>query len=172
MNIFSILNNPRSIIIVILLFFTIYFIIGDKTGTFNSTFLRFGPNKHSKSTDGTNTNKDTKYIGISINSWSRVIMVYFITFFSALLNAYYNTTVSISNNIIFNDKMTTIKYNKYWTYIAYILDPMFIVLFTVLQFFATATFELQYIIPQFLGIALIRIPYSISFLNKHKFITI
>ena len=169
MNIFSILNNPRNIIIVTLLFFIIYFIVGDKTGTFNDTFLRFGPNKSNKLT-GSNTY--TKYMGISINSWSRVIMVYFITFFASLLNAYYNTAVGLRDGIVFNDKMTTIKYNKYWTYIAYILDPMFIVLFTVLQFFATATFELQYIIPQFLGIALIRIPYSISFLNKHKFITI
>ena len=40
----------------------------------------------------------------------------------------------------------------------------------ILQFYATATFQIQYIIPQFLGNYITDLPFTLKWLNGKKFI--
>ena len=54
-------------------------------GAFKHKFLNFGPSNH------------TKFLGLTLDTWDKVIMVYIVGFMSTFLTAYYNT---VAHNFI------------------------------------------------------------------------
>ena len=157
-------NNPRTAIIILILFFIAFFLSEGLTTGFKDNFITFGP---AKDTHG----QPTKFMGISVDSWTKVIIIYIITFMSSLLSTYYN--LNAFGNIrayVWNPSVTHVPYSKFWTYTLLILNPVIQTILTVIQFFATATFQVQYIIPQLLASMLINTPYTLKWLSGKTFL--
>ena len=135
------------------------------TTGFGNNFLSFGPTKDEQS------GELTMFMGIKLNSWTSVNVVYLIIFISTILQSYYGNVVGSNlNAYVFNPAVELVPYSKFWTYLVYMIDPLISIILYILQFYATATFQIQYIIPQFLGNYITDLPFTLKWLNGKKFI--
>jgi hypothetical protein len=156
---FSALLRPQFALFIFIIALVIYIIILDKEGAFQKKFLNFGPSP------------DTKFFNIQLRSWSQVISVYIIAFFSALSLSYYQNIASYYlNKVLLNPAYKDpIRHSKFWSYILGIADPIVNAIITAINFFVTLTMEFQFIAFQLLGTIIISIPSNISEISKKKF---
>jgi hypothetical protein len=156
--------QPQVALVIIIIFLLSYILYNAFTGGFNYDFLTFGPTK--------DKNGDwTHYMGMTLDSWQNVGIVYCLIFISSMLNFYYGSVVfSNIETYVFTTSKTAIPYSKLWTYIIFIINPLIKTITYVVQFFATATFQIQYIIPQLLARYIIELPYVLNWLKGKKFI--
>lgn len=154
--------SPKVALIVFTLFLVAYLIFIDEEGGFGESFLHFGPGKDEAST--------TKFLGIKLDNWTKVILLYIVGFFSSLMTSYYQTVMS--NNIhsyIWNRALTSVPYSKTWTYIIVMMEPFFYQILSIIQFFTNMTMQLQFIIPQFVGSFIADIPFTLQRLGEKRF---
>lgn len=154
--------SPKIALIIFIFFIIGYIIFIDEEGGFTEQFLHFGP--------GTTDKNTTKFLGIKLDSWTKVAMLYIVGFFSALLTSYYQTVMG--NNIhsyIWNRALKSVPFSKTWTYFIVILEPFFYQVLQVIQFFTNMTMQLQFIIPQFIGSYLADVPFTIQRLGEKRF---
>ena len=162
--VYDFFNNPQTALIIILIFFLVFLLSEGLTVGFGNNFLSFGPTQDE---DG----KPTKFMGINVDSWSKVGVIYTITFIASLLSAYYNTNVySNIHAYVWNPAVKKVPFSKFWTYLILILNPIIQTLLYVIQFFATATFQLQYIIPQFVASYIVDLPFTLKWLSGKTFL--
>ena len=76
---FDFFFNVKIAFYVFIIFIIIYLVLLTEEGAFKDKFLNFGPSNH------------TKFLGLTLDTWDKVIMVYIIGFMSTFLTAYYNT---------------------------------------------------------------------------------
>jgi len=155
-NILKFINHPRTVIIILLLFILFYFLYGGLIEGFGKNFLSFGPNQDTYG-------EYTYFMGIRLDTWHRVIMAYIIIFLTAVVQIYYYTSGEYLKGMFH-----TIPYIKTLSSNIYmLLDPLFNTILYIITFYATATFEIQYLLPQLLGTYFINIPYILLwFSNK------
>jgi len=156
MNVFK----PQFALIIFTVILIAYIIILDKEGAFQKKFLNFGPSP------------DTKFLNIHLNSWSQVISVYFIAFFSAFSLSYYQRFASsfVSGVLLNPAYKEPIKHSKTWSNVLGIVDPVINAIMSAINFFVTLTMEFQFIICQLLGTIAITIPANIYEISKKTFI--
>lgn len=152
------LFEPRMAFIIFIIFILIYLVFLDEEGAFKK-FVKFGPDP------------DTKFLGMKLDSWKKVILVYVVAFFSALLQSYYSTVMfdfihSKLWNPAYKEK---IKITKWWATLIVTIEPLLYWFLGIVQFFITLTMKLQFIIPQFLGQCVTDIPYGLMKINEKKF---
>jgi hypothetical protein len=151
--------EPRMAFFIFTTFIIIYLVFLDEEGAFKN-FTKFGPDP------------DQKFIGMKIDTWHKVILLYVVGFFSALLQSYYSTVMfdfihSKLWNPAYKEK---IKITKFWATIICLVEPLLYWLLGIVQFFITLTMKLQFIIPQFLGTLIVDVPYSLMKISEKKFI--
>ena len=162
---FDFFNNPKIALLIMLIFLFAFFLAQGLTTGFGNNFLTFGPTKDEQ------TGEPTMFMGIQLDTWNNVGLVYVIIFISTVLQSYYNNSVGGNlNAYVFNPAIDTVPYSKFWTYIVYMSDPLISIILYIIQFYATATFQLQYIIPQFIGNYITDLPFTLKWLNGKKFI--
>ena len=162
---FDFFNNPKTALLIMLIFLIAYFLTEGLTTGFGNNFLSFGPTKDEQS------GEPTMFMGIKLNSWTSVNVVYLIIFISTILQSYYGNAVG--GNIhayVFNPAVELVPYSKFWTYLVLLINPLITIILYIIQFYATATFQIQYIIPQFIGSYIINLPFTLKWLNGKKFI--
>ena len=162
--IFKFLNNPIIALILMLLFCVGFFIYNALTNNTTNNFFSFGPTIDE---DG----KNVSFLGTDLNSWSHVWLAYIIIFIASVFNNYY--TDVIDHNIlhkITNTAVNKIGYNKLITYIVVMIDPFMKTLLYIIEFYAVATFQFQYLLPQFLGAYFTNLPFTLHLLNQKTFI--
>jgi hypothetical protein len=159
---FNILKNfffePRIAFFIFLTFIIAYMIFLDEEGAFKD-FLKFGPDP------------EQKFLGMKIDTWQKVILLYIIGFFSSLLQAYYGTVMydfihSKLWNPAYKEK---IQISKAWATVICCVEPLLYWLLIIVQFFITLTMKLQFMIPEFLGQIVVNIPYSLLKISEKKF---
>ena len=158
------LNSPKTIIFISTVFLTGYIAFIQVEGGFSSQFLHFGP--------GTNEDNTTSFIGIVLDTWSKTILMYFVSFLSSLMNTYY--LYAMTNNLhsyIWNRAITNVPFSKKWTYVVILSEPLLMQILQITSFFTTLTLQLQFILPQFVGSAIIEIPFTIAMLRLKTFET-
>jgi hypothetical protein len=158
------LNSPKTIMFISTIFLTGYIAFIQVEGGFSSQFLHFGP--------GTNEDNTTSFIGIVLNTWSKVILMYFVSFLSSLMNTYY--LYAMTNNLhsyIWNRAIPHIPFSKKWTYIVILSEPLLMQILQITSFFTTLTLQLQFILPQFIGSAIIEIPFTMAMLKEKTFLS-
>ena len=158
----NILSSPKSILLISGLYLTVYMCFIGLEGGFTSQFLHFGPG-----TDETNT---TAFLGIVLNSWKKVIAMYFVSFLSSLMNTYY--TYAMSNNLhsyIWNRAIPKVPFSKKWTYVVILAEPFLMEILSITSFFTSLTMQLQFIIPQFIGSVIVEIPFTIQRLREKEY---
>ena len=151
--IYKFLSNP-VIAIVIIILFCLFFFIYDSYYNKNNLFFQFGPTQN-------NYNEYEKFLGTYLDSWSKVIFAYVIVFLTTIITYYY--TFIMNNNIT----LKLIKYfnlNKHYYYIISILDPIIVTLLYIIKFNSFSILQIQYVLPQVLGLYLISLPYLNSLL--------
>ena len=158
----DILSSPKCILGISTIFLSGYmgFIVVE--GGFTSQFIHFGPG-----TDATNT---TSFIGIVLDTWNKVILMYFVSFLSSLMNTYY--LYSMTNNLhsyIWNRAVPKVPFSRKWTYVVILAEPFILQVLTITQFFTNLTMQLQFIIPQFIGSIIIEVPFSIQRLREKEY---
>lgn len=162
--IINFLIKPQIALLILLLFIIGYIIIIYSFGGLGSSFIAFGPYKDKNG-------NDTTFAGMDLNNWNKVIIVYFIILFSSMLQVYYSNVVSKSMQLdILNNALKTISYTKFWTYFVSIADPFIQIMLYIIKFFATATFQVQFIIPQLIGSYIANLPFTFKWLSNKEFI--
>lgn len=160
----DLLLHPRSALFIMLFFLIGYLIYANYAGAFKGKFLRFGPD--TESPEG----QETKFMSIKLNNWKNVISVYVVIFITTVLNSYYtNMMGGHVHSYVYNRAIDLVPYSKFWVYLIYLVDPFINVILTILNFYAIATFELQYIIPKFIGEYITDIPFVFSRLKGKIF---
>ena len=156
------LSNPKTILGISLLFFTVYITFIWEEGGFSQQFLHFGP--------GTSDENTTQFLGIVLDTWPKVGLMYLAGFISSLMSTYY--MYAMQNNLhsyIWNRAITDVPFSKRWTYIVIVSEPFFYQILGIISFFTSLTLQVQFIIPQFIGSLIIEIPFSLQRLREKKF---
>jgi hypothetical protein len=157
-------RKPQIRLIIILLFLLGYIFLNCFLNGFSENFLSFGPTKQENG-------EYITFMGLELNNWKDVIIVYVLIFVSTIMQYYYTNFIYTNiSSYVFNPLVNKIPYNKFWTYILLLVNPLIRIILFVVQFLATATFQLQYLIPQFLGGLLINLPYVLPWLSGKKFL--
>ena len=164
--IFDFLNNPRTALLIMVIFLLAYFLSEGFTSGFGNNFLSFGP-----TTD--NTGAPTMFMGIKLNTWSNVITVYFLIFITTILRSYYYNVIGTNvHTHIYNPIPDfVIPYAKFWTYLVLMIDPFIGIVLYVINFYAIATLQIQYIIPSFIASYIVDLPFTLKWLSGRKFIS-
>ena len=158
----DLLSSPKSILIISGIYLTGYMIFIAKEGGFTSQFVHFGP--------GTNESNTTSFLGIILNTWQKVILMYAVSFLSSVMNTYYS--YAMTNNLhsyIWNRAVPMVPFSKKWTYIVILIEPILLQILSITQFFTSLTMQLQFIIPQFIGSMIIEVPFTIQRLREKEY---
>ena len=156
------LSSPKTILGISSLYLIVYVSFITREGGFSTQFLHFGPGL-----DDTNT---ASFIGIKLDTWSKVLMMYFISFISALMNNYYS--YAMTNNLhsyIWNRAIPKVPFSKRWTYVVVLTEPLLLEVLSITSFFTTLTLQLQFMIPQFIGATIVEIPFTIQRLREKEY---
>jgi hypothetical protein len=155
----NVLLRPQFALIFFIVALIIYIIILDTEGAFQKKFLNFGPSP------------DTKFLNITLQSWSQVISLYIIAFFSSLSLSYYqNIASSFVSGVLLNPAYKDpIKHSKFWSITLGIVDPIMNAIMAAINFFVTLTMEFQFIFFQLLGSVVVSIPSNLYNILQKKF---
>ena len=156
------LNSPKSILLISTLYLTGYLSFITVEGGFSSQFVHFGPG-----TDSTNT---TMFLGIVLDTWPKVYLMYFVSFLSSVMSTYYG--YAMSNNLhsyIWNRALKTVPFSQRWTYVVILAEPILMTILSITQFFTNLTMQLQFILPQFVGSLITEIPFTIQRLREKEY---
>ncbi len=163
--IINFLNSPKTALVLILLFFIGFFLAEGLTGGFDNNFVSFGPTKDE-------TGNPAKFMGITLDTWNKVGIVYTIIFISAVLEKYYyNVMHHTIHTYVSNVSVTKVPYSQFWSYLILLIDPFIETLLYIVKFYAAATFQIQYILPQFIASYLTDLPFTISILASKQYIS-
>ena len=156
----DLLFEPRIALIIFVFFMIGYLIILDYEGTFQEKFLHFGPSE------------DTKFLNMTIDTWEKVIVMYILAFATALLTNYYSTVMyDFIHSKIYNPAFTKkIDIPKKWVQAIVTLEPVMYWILGIIQFFISLTMQLQFLVPQLIGTAIIEISYGLFKVSENKFI--
>lgn len=154
----EILLNPFYATFIFLIIIISTLILLDEEGAFKN-FLHFGPSE------------DAKFINIKLNTWPKVILVYFISFVTALLQIYFNNVIvgSFIRGRLMNPAFKKMDIDKYKASIIIYLYPICLWLLTIVIFFVTLTMKLQFLIPYLFGSLIVNYIYNFDLLEKKKF---
>jgi hypothetical protein len=152
------LFEPRIAFVIFICFIIGYLVFLDEEGAFKD-FTKFGPDP------------SIKFLGMKVDTWKKVILIYIVGFFSALLQGYYGTVMfdfihSKLWNPAYKEK---IEISKPWASLIVSIEPLLYWFLSIVQFFITLTMKLQFIIPQFIGQVIIDIPYGLMKISEKKF---
>ena len=156
------LSSPKTILIISAVYLSTYITFIGIEGGFSSQFLHFGP--------GTDAKNTTTFIGIVLDTWQKVILMYFVSFLSSVMNTYY--MYAMTNNLhsyIWNRAVPKVPFNKKWTYVVILAEPLIMQILNITEFFTNLTMQLQFIIPQFIGSLIIEIPFTIQRLREKEY---
>jgi len=151
------LSSPKTILMFSGIYLTVYMGFISREGGFTSQFLHFGPS-------------NATFIGIVLDSWQKVFLMYFISFISSVMNNYY--MYAMTNNLhsyIWNRAVPKVPFSKKWTYVVILAEPFIMEILTITQFFTNLTMQLQFIIPQFVGSMIIEVPFTIQRLREKEY---
>ena len=164
-NIVHFFNNPKVIIIILFITLILLFISEGITEGFEKQFFSFGPNVDSKGEYST-------FLGIKLNSWKNVSLTYVFLLITSIMEIYFSISKNELNKIIDYSSLLNklIPLPKLWTYLYYIFEPLFTILIYMIKFYATATLQIQYILPQLLGSYMVTIPFIIHWLRGKEFV--
>jgi hypothetical protein len=156
------LGNPKIILGISSVFFTGYITFIYLAGGFNQQFLHFGP--------GTNAQNTAQFLGITLDTWPKVGLMYLAGFLSSLMSTYY--MYAMQNNLhsyIWNRAIKKVPFSKRWTYVVILAEPLFYQILAIISFFTTLTLQLQFIVPQFLGGFIMEVPFAVQRLREKEF---
>jgi hypothetical protein len=152
----SFFNSPAMLVLILVIFLITYFVFLDLEGSFTSDFLQVGPSK-----DVTNM---SYFMGIKIDSWTKVILIYGISFLTgALSTAYEISTAPILSSVYIPDA-ALVDQSVSSIYTITLLSPFIAEALNIVELFTGLTLQFQFIIPGIIGRTIVHVPYILSVL--------
>ena len=161
MSLGGLISAPSLAIFVFMIFMIAYFIFLDLEGGFENGFLQFGPG-------GNKEEHTTYFMSIKVDTWTKVYVLYLVSFLSGLLTSYYNMTLDKKFMPMLNKEV--VPYGMSETYFISLLDPLIMEILHIIQVFATITLQLQFILPSIIGTYIAKVPFILSSLSEKTFI--
>jgi hypothetical protein len=156
------LMKPSVAFIIMILFLTGYLVFISLEGGFSKKFLHFGPGKDAET--------QTQFLGMKLDSWTKVILLYIISFFAAMVQAYYGSVMSLGiHSYLWNVTVTEMPHSKFWTYVIIVTEPIIYQILYIINLFVNLTLQLQFILPGLLGGYLASLPFDLKRLSTKTF---
>lgn len=143
--------NIFMVIVIILLFFL------DDEGAFNK-FMHFGPEQN------------TKFLNMKLDTWSKVGLVYIVSFTAAYLGNFFYTNIQSGflGSKLINPSVKELDMTRNEArYVIYLSSISFWSL-QIIQFMVTLTMQLQFMVFGLLGNMASGIPFYLSHLDEKK----
>ena len=154
----TIILNPFFAVSVFIGFLIFFFVYLDLEGSFKGGFLHFGP--------GDDRENTATFLGIQVNSWPKVLVLYMIGFSTGLLSSYYDNVVGESlGKPIFDPNVKELEYSKLGVYTIALIDPLIFQTLKIIEYLTTFTLQLQFILPVILGEYLGDLPFLLNILS-------
>ena len=154
----NLLNNPVFIIYIVILFIIFFMVYLESYNQITSTFWKFGPVLN-------NAGQYYKYMTFTMDNWVKVISVYVIIFLTSLIGGIYDKFYKTH----FIKHLESSDYSimsRITTYLFLGINPLVDMMYYIINFFAVACFQFQYLLPLFLGAYLGEIPYILNALGN------
>jgi hypothetical protein len=159
----ALLSSPTVVVTCFIVFIIMYFTFLGIEGSFNSDFLLVGPAK-----DETNM---SYFMGIPLNTWAKVSLLYFISFVTGVLTTLYDLSVTTDlHSNIYDPNIININHYALSTYSIMLSDPFIKEALNIISFFTYATLQLQFILPVLVGKYIVHVPYILSVLSTKTFV--
>ena len=149
-------NNPLIIISIVIVFFIAFMVYLETSRELTSKFWSFGPVLNDKG-------EYFQYMTFRLDSWTKVIYVYVIIFLTAIVNTLYSRFYKTKFKSHLESKDYSIM-SRIVTFMVLGINPLVDIVSYIVNFFAVACFQFQYLLPLFLGEYLVEIPYIASLL--------
>jgi hypothetical protein len=164
MGVLTFFLSPYTAVILFIIFLVGFFLYLDIEGSFENGFLHFGP--------GDNRANTTSFMGVRLDSWSKVLTLYLICFTVGFMTSYYDNTVTQSLFAsIYKRTDQVVPYSMTGAYSITLIDPFIIHSLKIIEFLATLTLQFQFILPLFLGEYLGDLPQKLYDLSQRQYIT-
>lgn len=145
--------------IIILVFFLGFFLVQGLTKGFDKNFTKFGPTKDENG-------EPVKFMGAKLDSWTMVGIAYILIFLSTIIRSYYGNVMGENlHSYIWNRAITNVPFSKFWTYLIFLIDPLIQLILTVIDFYSLSTFQIQYLLPRFIGAYIVDLPWTLKILG-------
>ena len=150
--------EPRMAFCLFVFFMVGYMLFLDEEGAFNN-FFGFGPDP------------SIRFLGMSLDTWHKVLLVYAVGFISSLLQGYYSTVMfDFIHSKLWNPAYRQrILVSKRWAQTIVTVEPLMDWILDIVQFFVTMTMRFQFILPQLLGQIIVDLPYGLMKIEENKF---
>jgi hypothetical protein len=151
--------EPRMAFCLFVFFMVGYMLFLDEEGAFNNFF-------------GVGPDPSIRFLGMSLDTWNKVLLVYAVAFISSLLQGYYQTVMyDFIHSKLWNPAYKErIPVTKGWAKIIVTVEPLLNWMLDIVQFFVTMTMRFQFIVPQLLGQIIVDLPYGLMKIEEKKFI--
>lgn len=143
------ITNPLIVLCLFVFFSIIYIVYLEISHELTGKFWEFGP---ALNDDG----EYYKYMTFTLDNWPKVITVYVIIFLTAFITTLYKG--NFSKNLV-DLTMNTNKYLKWSSYAILGINPLIYMISYIVNFFAVACFQVQYLLPLFIGSYMGELPY-------------
>lgn len=154
--------RPTTALMVFTVFIFVYLMFLDESGAFSQKFLHFGP--------GTTEQNTAKFIGMPMNTWQKVIMLYVVGFCISFVKTYYDSIINDEvYQYIFNKALSEIPLKRLDTYLIVLMDPLLKGIIDIIQVFTIFAGQLQFLLPQLIGQYIARIPFVFNVLGEKEF---
>jgi hypothetical protein len=150
--------EPRMAFCLFVFFMVGYMLFLDEEGAFNN-FFGFGPDP------------SIRFLGMSLDTWNKVLLVYAVGFISSLLQGYYSTVMfDFIHSKLWNPAYRQrIPVSKRWAQTIVTVEPLLDWMLDIVQFFITMTMRFQFILPQLLGQIIVDLPYGLMKIEENQF---
>ena len=149
------ITSPYTAVVLFLIFLVLYFVFIDIEGSFfTQGFMHFGPGDSRETT--------TSFIGIKLDSWKKVTLLYTISFLSGAMSSYYQNTVTRALVNPMRTGSILPKYSSSGLYAVSLIDPLILHLLFVLNLLTTVTLQFQFILPAILGSYFVDLPFIVG----------
>ena len=150
--------EPRMAFCLFVFFIVGYMLFLDEEGALNN-FFGFGPDP------------SIKFLGMSLDTWHKVLLVYAVGFITSLLQGYYSTVMfDFIHSKLWNPAYRQrIPVSKLWAQTIVTMEPLLDWMLDIVQFFITMTMRFQFILPQLLGQIIVDLPYGLMKIEENKF---
>jgi hypothetical protein len=161
---FEFLLNPFFAIAIFVAFLIGLFIYLDIEGSFKNGFLHVGPGDDRETT--------TSFLGVKVDSWTKVLILYAIGFVTGLLTSYYNNVVGESlGRAVFDPNVSEVPYGQVGVYTITLMDPFIYETLKIIGYLTTFTLQFQFILPIILGEYLGDLPFILKILASKTYKT-
>ena len=138
-------TNPLVIIVLVIFFLIVFIVYLQTSHELTGKFWQFGPVLD-------DNGSYYKYMTFNLDTWSKVITVYTIIFLTSFVSTLYNS--------FFGQKISYIEnMSKITTYLILGIHPFIKIISYIVNFFAVACFQIQYLLPLFVGSYLAELPF-------------